>query len=138
MRAEQSCNSKDVAASNIGMDQSQAKGIGSKKLTHMKTLKRALNKAKALGYIGFHCIKNKDTSAWTQPADPLLIKIEQLQQKSNIYGEEHFTQEYESIEAAFLSTNDRRYIRSYAEDQFEDMVRQEMREGNIDRENLDN
>jgi len=138
MRPEQSCNSKDIAVSNIGLDQSRAKGTGSNKLSRMKVLRKALNKAKILGYIGFHTIKNKDTSAWTQPKDPLLIKIEQLQQKSNIYAEEQFTQEYESIETAFLSTDDQRFIRSYAEDQFEEMIRQEMREGSIDKENMGN
>ena len=35
-------------------------------------------KAYDLGYICIKSLKNKDNSAWTQPKDPLLIKVEQI------------------------------------------------------------
>lgn len=36
-----------------------------KKFAHLKRLKTVMAKAKALGYIGYHQIRNKDNSAWT-------------------------------------------------------------------------
>lgn len=116
IRPQANSNLKEASASRIDHGQSRAKGACPVKLTHIKTLRRALNKAKALGYISVLAAKNKDTSAWTQPKDPLLVKIEELQQRSNIYGEEQFTQEYESIEAEFLSSGDQCYAENYAED----------------------
>ena len=42
-----------------------------KKFAHVKRLKTVMAKAKALGFLGYHQIRNKDNSAWTQPKDPL-------------------------------------------------------------------
>jgi hypothetical protein len=51
-------------------------------------------------------MKNKDTSAWTQPKDPLHKKLMTLDDKSNIYGEDLFNQKFEPIEDKFLSAFD--------------------------------
>ena len=89
-------------------------------------------KAKALGYIGYHQMKNKDTAAWTQPKDPLQIKMEVLGQRSNIYDEELFNHEFESIEEFFISKFDRDFVENYSDEAFRDMVMAEIRDGTCD------
>ena len=49
-----------------------------KKFAHVKRLKTVMAKAKALGFLGYHQIRNKDNSAWTQPKDPLQVKVEKV------------------------------------------------------------
>ena len=74
-------------------------------------------------------MKNKDTSAWTQPKDPLHKKLMTLDDKSNIYGEDLFNQKFEPIEDKFLSAFDWDFIKSYGDNTFEDMMKSEMRDG---------
>ena len=95
-------------------------------------MKNALVKAKALGYIGYHKMKNKDSNAWTQPKDPLQIKMEALGERSNIYGEELFNHQFEQIDEAFISKFDRDFVKNYSEEAFIDMVKAEIRDGTCD------
>ena len=62
-----------------------------KKGIYINKLKKTVQKAKAIGYMTHAHIKNKDTKAWTQPKDQLVVKIDQLKAKSNIYNEENYT-----------------------------------------------
>ena len=74
-------------------------------------------------------MKNKDETAWTQPKDPLFVKLECLSSKSNTYGEDLFNQSFEAIEVSFLSAFDRSFIEHYGDNAFEDMIKAEMRDG---------
>ena len=64
---------------------------------HKNKLKKALLKAKALGYI-LEVTKNKDNTYWTQPKYPLMIQVEQFKEKSNIYKENIYSHEVKEID----------------------------------------
>ena len=58
--------------------------------------------------------------------------MEVLGQKSNIYDEELFNHEFESIEESFISKFDRDFVDNYSDEAFRDMVIAEIRDGTCD------
>lgn len=87
----------------------------------MRDLHEAVKKAQTLGYI--KDMKNlgaynkyKDNSFWTQPLDPLYLKVQELKEQRNMHAEELWAHEYEAIETAFLPNNELMFVRNYAED----------------------
>lgn len=62
------------------------------KFARLSVIKYALKEAKSLGYL-----KNKDNTNWSQPSDPLLLKVKQLEEYSNAYDPDLFAHEYVDI-----------------------------------------
>lgn len=96
------------------------------KLLKISKLQQAVKKAKELGYIVPERFANKDDSWWTQPRDPLHVKMDLLLSKSNLYSEDLYTHTKEYIDIAFLEPNEKVYLNTYADEQFEALVKAEM------------
>lgn len=86
-------------------------------------IKRSACKSKALVYMRQDLVKNKDADAWTQPKDPLAIKLSLLSDKANTFGELLFSQPYCSIDSDFLSPLVSSYLTSYSSVCFEHLLR---------------
>jgi hypothetical protein len=74
-------------------------------------------------------MKNKDNSAWTQPKDPLMIKMEAFADLSNIYREDLYSHQILEIDSFFLSTSDKEFIKNYSDEHFETLIKDELKRG---------
>ena len=86
----------------------------------MRDLHEAVKKAQTLGYIKDMKDqslqnKDKDNTFWTQPVDPLYLKVQQLKERRNMHAEELWAHEYETIETAFLPSNELMFVSHYAD-----------------------
>ena len=86
-------------------------------------LRPAVCKSKGLVYLGHNQLRAKDASAWTQPKDPLQVKVDMLSEKANVFGEDTYAQAYVDIESNFITSSERIFVQSYANQSFENLVR---------------
>lgn len=61
----------------------------------LNTIKIAYKEALKRGYICIANLQNKDNKAWTMPKDPIIIKVEKLDEMGNLFSEELYTHEQE-------------------------------------------
>lgn len=85
-------------------------------------IQKVMDEAIKNGYVKVGPIKNKNASAWTQPKDPLQIKMEKtVAEVSNIYSEGLFQHQKVDLDT-FLPSTEFKFVRDYAYAHFEHLV----------------
>ena len=87
----------------------------------------AIKESITLGYIDVGPMKNKDMNAWTQPKDPLTVKMEQFMAGcSNIYKEDLFQHQMVDANIQFLPSQDQVFVKSYSDEHFQELIKDEL------------
>lgn len=74
------------------------------------------------GYVKAGAFKEKNASAWSQPKDPLQVKMEKLlADVSNIYSEDLYQHKKIELET-FLPNTEMKFVKAYEATHFENLV----------------